>query len=477
MYSRKDFDVVVGMEFHAQLNCLTKLFSPAALNVNDDINTNVALVDAGMPGCLPVLNEMALYKGIRTSLALNMQISNECRFDRKHYSYPDLPLGYQITQQSYPLGYDGYITLETGKKIRFERLCLETDAAKNIHHGDYTTVDFNRSGAGLMEIVTAPDISSAEEMLMTFHKLRNIVKILDTCNADMYKGELRADVNISLNLKGQPYGVRVEIKNLNSMQYAYQAIEYEIARHIKCINDGVPIIMETRSFDPVSCTTKSMRNKEQEADYRFFSESNLPSMLIEREYVQKIKDELPELPDAIMLRWVSLGIPVDSAKLLLQETEYISFINKGIELLKEKGLQCFDTLALLTTQDLFALCNSTDTPFAKMKLTIHNFVRLIEHLNKDHISIKQAKELLKEIYSTDDSCDAIITSKGIQQISDEYELAEIIRKVLADNPDEVQRYRQGEKKLLGFLVGQTMKVTQNQANPKLLNVMLTRLLD
>ncbi len=476
MYKRSDFDIVIGMEFHAQANCLTKLFSPASSNFDDEPDTNVALTDAGMPGCLPIVNKAAIYKGVRTALAFNMTINEICAFDRKHYTYPDLPLGYQITQQNYPLGYDGYIVLDTGSKIRFERLSLESDAAKNIHHGDYTYVDLNRCGVCLMEIVTAPDIRSPEEMMMTFRKVRNILRIIKTSNADMFKGELRADVNLSINLKGQPYGERVEIKNINSVQYAYQALEYEIARHIDLINKGEAIVRETRTFDPNTGTTKSMRNKEQAADYRFFAEANIPVVKIDREYVEQVRSELPELLDDIITRWSELGISRDNSSLLAQESETIEFLNECINQLNLANVKAYDTCAILISQELFGMCNSSNIAFADIKITPHNLAQLVINLTHETISGKQAKDVIKEMFDTGTDCNMIIKDKNLKQITDPNELTIAITDVMQKNPDVVQRYLAGNNKLLGFFVGQVMLATDNKANPKLLNELLIQLL-
>lgn len=476
MYKRSDFDIVIGMEFHAQANCLTKLFSPASANFDDEPDTNVALTDAGMPGCLPVVNKAAIYKGVRTALAFNMIINDICGFDRKHYTYPDLPLGYQITQQNYPLGYDGHLILENGSKIRFERLSLESDAAKNIHQGDHTYVDLNRSGVCLMEIVTAPDIRSPEEMIMTFKKVRNILRIIKTSNADMFKGELRADVNVSINLKGQPYGERVEIKNINSVQYAYQALEYEIARHIDLINKGESVILETRTFDPNTGTTKAMRTKEQAADYRFFREANIPYVKMDREYVAKVKSELPELLDDIIARWSDLGISRDNTLLLSQESETIEFLNECIDELNRANVKMYDLCAILIAQEIFGMCNNANIAFADMKITPKNLTQLVLSIHKEIISGKQAKDVIKEMFEAGKECDTIIKDKNLSQITDANELTAVIKSVMEKNPDVLQRYLSGNTKLLGFFVGQVMIATENKANPKLLNELLIELL-
>lgn len=476
MYNRSDFDIVIGMEFHAQANCITKLFSLASANFDDEPDTNVALTDAGMPGCLPVVNKAAIYKGIRTALAFNMNINEICGFDRKHYTYPDLPLGYQITQQNYPLGFDGFLILENGSKIRFERLSLESDAAKNIHHGDYTYVDLNRSGVCLMEMVTSPDIRSPEEMMMTFKKVRNILRIIQTSNADMFKGELRADVNLSINLKGEEYGERVEIKNINSVQYAYQALEYEIARHIDLINKGEKIIRETRTFDPNTGATKSMRTKEQAADYRFFREANIPYVKIDREYVEQIRSELPELLDAIIARWSNLGISRDNTALLAQESETIEFLNACISELTKANIKAYDTCAILISQEIFGLCNSTNVAFTDIKITPKNLIQLIINIHNEIISGKQAKDVIKEMFETGKDCEAIIKDRNLKQITDPAELTTVIKTIMEKNPDVLQRYLSGNTKLLGFFIGQVMIATENKANPKLLNELLLELL-
>lgn len=497
MYKRDDFDIVIGLEFHAQANCATKLFSPApapvqtnAFDTDEDESEPdkyTSLIDAGMPGSLPVVNKAAIEKGIRTALALNMKISDICCFDRKHYSYPDLPIGYQITQQFIPLASDGYIQLDTidpatnkPRRIRFERLSLEADAAKNIHKGSYTYVDLNRCGVCLMETVTHPDIRSPEEMMLVFRKFQNILKIINTSGADMYKGELRADVNLSINLKGQPYGDRVEIKNLNSVQYAYQALEYEIARHISVINKGEKVESETRTFDPNTGATKSMRTKEQAADYRFFPEANIAPIEIDPEYVSSIKQSMPELLDDIIARWIHSGISQDKAALLAQDCERIKFLDDCLTLLHAHSvhnIKTYELCATLITQDIFGLCNTQSIDFKQMKITPTSLAALILNINQDIISGKQAKDVLKEMFETGKHADDIIKEKGLRQITNPDELSSIIHTIITANPNEFTRYRSGNKNLLGFFIGQVMLATNNRANPKLLNELLSKILN
>lgn len=476
-YTREDFDIVIGMEFHAQVSSQTKLFSPAELSFGDPINTHVALVDAGMPGALPVVNQACIDAGIKTALALGMKIATHCTFDRKHYSYPDLPLKYQITQFFNPIGYDG-VMHTLGRKVNIERVSLEADAAKNVHDGTKTYVDLNRCGSPLMEIVTSPDMRSPEEAVELYKKIRNLVRTIGTCDANMEKGQMRADVNLSINLKGESFGERVEIKNINSMNFAYQALQYEIDRHISLLNNGEKIRRETRTFDPATKTTSPMREKETDDDYRYMPEPDLTTIEIDPEVIQRLREELPELPDAKIERWIkTYNLPEVDAKILAEDLDMGIFFDEcAVIVEKAQGVDTVKGIATWLLGDVLALLNKEGIEIAESKFTVQGISEMVIAITNLTISGKQAKDVLKEMFENGGSANEIIKSKGLSQISDPAELRTMAQQVLDANAQAAEDYKSGNERAFGALVGQAMKISQGRANPEMLTQALKDLL-
>lgn len=476
-YTRKDFDIVIGMEFHLQTNTQTKLFSRASMGFSGDHtqpNTHVSLVDSAMPGALPSVNQECIKKGIITALALNMKIAPYCMFDRKHYSYPDLPLKYQITQFFNPLGFDGYAIINN-KKIRLNRLALEADAGKSIHHGAYSHIDLNRCGAPLMEIVTEPDMDCEDDAVALFAYIRSVARYIKTSDANMEKGQLRADVNVSINLKNTKdengnsiYGTRVEIKNLNSMNFTHQALIYEINRQIACWNNNEKIHTETRTFDPATKQTITMRVKETEADYRYINEPDLVPIAIDPQLVEQYKNALPLLPNQKIEQWVEQHhIASKDAKILAENPETAEFFDQCSAICKNP-LQT----AKWILGDFAALSNKTDS----MNITPAMLAELINTIDKGKISTKQGKEVFELMHSTGKTAIDIINEFGMSQITDPVALEALAQQVVDLHPEQVKNYRDGNKNLFGFFVGTAIKMSDGKANPQDLNQHMRKIL-
>lgn len=472
-YTRADFDIVIGMEFHVQVKANTKLFSQASLSFGDEVNTHVSILDAGMPGALPCVNKHCVECAIQTGLAFNMQINPLSHFDRKHYSYPDLPLKYQITQFYTPIAQDGFLIINE-RKIRLERLSLEADAGKNIHAGDHTYVDLNRCGTALMEIVTSPDLQSEDEAADLFRQIRSVVRYIDTSDADMEKGQLRADVNISINLKGQPWGTRVEIKNINSMNFAHQALTYEIDRQIKCINNGDKIIMETRTFDPNTKRTSPMREKETDADYRYMPDPDLLPIQLLQSDIDAFKAKLPELPFAKKQRWMSeYNLEEYDCNILADDCVTANFFDETIKhcLEMKASKDAIKQISSWMLGDFFALLNKHSLDITQSKISPLSLAQLVYAVTSEKISGKQAKDVLKEMFELGKNANDIIKDNNLEQISDTITLMEFVQKVITLHPKEVKQVQEGNKNIFGFLVGQAVKLSHGKGNPKILTTL------
>lgn len=477
------WEVVIGMEIHAQTVSKSKLFSGASTEFGADPNTQVSFIDGGFPGMLPVLNAECVNQAIRTGLGMNCSINTFSAFDRKNYFYPDLPNGYQISQFYHPIVGSGkvIVELENGetKEIGIHHLHLEQDAGKSFHDldPDKTYIDLNRAGVCLMEIVTDPDMRSVEEALAFIKKLRTILRYLGTCDGNMEQGNLRADVNISVRKPGEGYRTRVEVKNVNSFRFIGQAIEYEVQRQIEVYESGGDIIQETRLFDPNKGETRSMRSKEEAKDYRYFPDPDLLPVIVAQEQIEDLRRALPELPDAKKARLIQAYklTPYD-AKVLVSEKENADYYEAAVARLAMTD-EAPKILANWMTVELFGLLNKHTLSIAESRVSSTQLAELVNLITSDVISGKIAKTVFADMWETGREPAAIVDEKGLRQVVDAGAIEAIINSVLEANPDHVAEYRSGKDKLFGFFVGQVMKAMEGKGNPGMINSALKKLLD
>jgi aspartyl-tRNA(Asn)/glutamyl-tRNA(Gln) amidotransferase subunit B len=467
------WEVVIGLEVHAQVISNSKLFSGSSTKFGAEPNTQVSLVDSAFPGMLPVINEHCIQQAIKTGLGLNAKINTYSVFDRKNYFYADLPQGYQISQYKNPIVGEGKITLDLlngTKTIGIERLHLEQDAGKSIHDLDpsNTYVDLNRSGVALMEIVSKPDLRSPDEVNAYVKKLRSIMRYLGTCDGNMQEGSLRADVNVSVRKEGdKELGTRCEIKNVNSIKFMQMAISYEAQRQVELLEAGKSIDQETRLFDTKKNETRSMRSKENAHDYRYFPDPDLLPLNLDKELIENIKKNLPELPDQKKERFIKdYSLNTYEANVLVSEKEISDYFE---EVVKNSDIKLAKNWIM---GDLFASLNDKNISISQSPVTAKKMSQLIDSIHSGVISGRTAKEVFEVMKETGEEPNKIIESKGLQQKSDPKELEVIIDKVLADNQDKVDQYKSGKDKLFGFFVGQVMKVSGGKANPQLVNEIL-----
>lgn len=480
MSNYKDkYEMVIGLEVHAQLKTNTKIFAREGCEFGRDPNTETSTVTLGMPGVLPVLNKECVNMAILTGLALNSTIPNRCKFDRKQYFYPDLPKGYQISQYDEPICQGGWVQI-SNKKIGVTRAHLEEDAGKLVHAGaaglygsSYSLVDLNRAGTPLLEIVSEPDMRSSEEAREYVENLRNILRYIGVCDGNLEEGSMRADCNISIRPIGQKeFGTRAEIKNVNSFRSLVRAIEYEFIRQAEILEDGGKVIQETRLWDDNSGTTSSMRGKEDAHDYRYFPEPDLMPLEISREWVEEIRGKMPELPNQKMERYIKAGLSEYDASVLVAQMDMALYYD---ELLKQDVDA--KTASNFLMGEVAAFLKEAKISIAESKLTIENFAKLLTLLKKGTISNNIAKALVIDILNTGKDAQALVEEKGLSVISDESSILPIVQKIVADNPEQVAAYKGGRDKLFGFFVGQAMKETKGRANPQLLNKLLKEELD
>lgn len=477
-----DWALVIGLEVHAQINTRSKLFSPSLTDFGADANMQVSFVDAAMPGMLPVANHECIIKAIRTGIALNAQINNKSVFARKNYFYADLPQGYQISQYEAPIVGEGHINImvddngeKVSKTIGIERLHIEQDAGKSMHDQSpvHSYIDLNRCGIALMEIVSKPDMRSADEAVAYINKLRSILEYIDTCDCNMAEGSLRADVNISVHKPNTPFGTRTELKNINSVRFVRQAIEIESKRQIAILEDGGDIDQETRLFDPNKGETRSMRSKEDAHDYRYFPDPDLPPLLVEQSVIDDIRNNMPELPDAKLQRFIrdyELS-PYDGEQLISDRAVSLYFEN--VVDTGDGSMSTAKQAANWILGSLFATMKKNDINDIKnVKIKPKQLADLIKTIADGIISGKIAKDVFDVMMETGKDCAIIIDEKGLQQISDDSVIIDIITTLIADNPAQVDNYRAGNDKLFGWFVGQVMKATKGQANPQLVNQLL-----
>jgi aspartyl-tRNA(Asn)/glutamyl-tRNA(Gln) amidotransferase subunit B len=469
------WETVIGLEVHAQVVSKAKLFSGAATEFGAEPNTQVSPVDAAFPGMLPVINRFCVEQAVKTGLGLDAEIRLASVFERKNYFYPDLPPGYQISQYQQPVVGPGRVMLDmpdgTSREIGITRLHLEQDAGKSLHdqHPSLTYVDLNRAGVALMEIVSEPDLRSAEEAAIYLRKLRSILRYLGTCDGNMEEGSLRCDCNVSVRRPGEPYGIRCEIKNLNSIRYVMQAIEYEARRQIEVLEEGGTIEQQTRLFDAGRGATRPMRSKEEAHDYRYFPDPDLLPLALHPEWVAGLRAELPELPDTKKARFVlEHGLSPDDAAVLVAERETALFFEQVAEGRDAKSA------ANWVMGDLFGALNRLGVGIEQSPVTAAQLGGLIDLIADGTISGRLAKEVFAEMVATGADPAAIVEAKGLRQVTDSSAIEAAIDAVLAAQAEKVVEYRAGRDKLYGFFVGQIMRATHGKANPALVNQLLRK---
>ena len=468
-----EYEVVIGLEVHAQVLSKSKLFSPSETKFGSEPNSQVSLVDAAMPGMLPVINKFCIEQAVKTGLGLNAQINSFSKFDRKNYFYADLPQGYQISQFKYPIVGEGKVILDMPygtKEVGIERLHLEQDAGKSMHDQDPNNsyVDLNRSGIALMEIVSKPDLRSPSQVGEYIKKLRSIMRYLNTCDGNMEQGSLRADVNVSVRKKGsKEFGTRCEIKNVNSIKFMQQAIEYEARRQIDVIEDGKNIDQETRLFDTKKQETRSMRSKEDAHDYRYFPDPDLLPLQLEEGYIENLKKDLPELPDQKKQRLISdFKLSSYEASVIISDQAVSSYYE---EVAKNSDYKLAATWLM---GELFATLNKEGKEISESPVSAKNLAQMINLIKDGTISGKIAKTIFEEMVKHDGDPSKIVEEKGLKQTSDPNEIENTIDKILSSNQDKVQQYKSGKEKLFGFFVGQVMKEMKGKGNPGMINDIL-----
>ena len=472
------WEVVIGLEVHAQVSSQAKLFSGASASFGAAPNENVSLVDAAMPGMLPVINRECVYQAIRTGLGLKAKINLTSVFDRKNYFYADLPQGYQISQFKHPIVGEGVlrIVLADGstRDIGIERLHLEQDAGKSMHdqHPSKSYIDLNRTGVALMEIVSRPDMRSAAEAAAYVRKLRSILRYLGTCDGNMEEGSLRADVNVSVRRPGEEFGTRTETKNLNSLRFIQQAIDYEVARQIELIEDGGTVDQETRLFDTSTGTTRTMRSKEDAHDYRYFPDPDLLPLLVTKKEVDDLATALPELPDDIRDRLINdYGLSSYDASVITEEKETAKFYEAA------SAGQDRKLVANWMTVELFGALNKSGQVLSDCNISPVMLGGLVGMISDGTISGRIAKDVFADMFATGKDAALIVDEKGLKQVSDSGTIEALIDTVIAANMDKVEEYRGGKDKLFGFFVGQVMKQSGGQANPSMVNQILKSKID
>ena len=469
------YEVIIGLEVHAQVTSNSKLFSSSSTKFGAEPNTQVSLVDAAFPGMLPVINEFCVKQAIKTGIGLKAHINKRSVFDRKNYFYADLPQGYQISQFKYPIVGEGTVTLDMPngqKEVGIERLHLEQDAGKSIHDMDpqNTLIDLNRSGVALMEIVSKPDLRSPDEVNIYIKKLRSIMRYLGTCDGNMQEGSLRADVNVSVRIKGSDkLGTRCEIKNVNSIKFMQMAINYEANRQVDLIEKGKTIDQETRLFDTKKNETRSMRSKEDAHDYRYFPDPDLLPLEVTDDFIKKIKSDIPELPDEKKKRFIEkFKLSSYEATILVSDIETSKYFE---DVIKDSDVKLATNWI---TGELFAVLNNQNLEISQSPISSKNLSRLINLIKDGTISGKIAKTVFEIMIDGDKDPQKIVEEKALKQESDPKTLEALIKKVISDNPDKVKEYKSGKEKLFGFFIGQIMKASDGKANPQLLNDILKK---
>jgi len=476
---KEKYEMVIGLEVHAQLKTASKIFAPDGAEFGKEPNSQASAITLGMPGVLPVLNKRVVEMAVLTGLALNSEIPKHCKFDRKQYFYPDLPKGYQISQYDEPVCVGGSVEI-SNKTIGITRAHLEEDAGKLVHAGAdglagsaYSLVDLNRAGTPLLEIVSEPDMRSSEEAREYMEQLRSILRYIGVCDGNLEEGSMRCDANISIRPFGQKeFGTRAEIKNVNSFRALQRAIEYEYERQIELVEAGREVVQETRLWDDNKGITSSMRGKEDAHDYRYFPEPDLMPLEISREWIEEVKAKMPELPKQRFERYTSLGLSEYDANILIAQMEIALFFDEVLKL----GVNP-KTAANFLMGEISAYLKEEKIEITETKLTVENFAKLLGLLEKGTISNNIAKGLVVDILKDGTDAQELIDKKGLSVISDESSILPVIQKIIADNQEQVAAYKSGKDKLFGFFVGQAMKETKGRANPQMLNELLKKELE
>jgi len=474
-----EYEPVIGLEVHVQLNTKTKLFCHCSTQFGVEPNANTCPVCMGYPGVLPRLNKEALEKAILVGLSLNCKVANYTKFDRKSYFYPDLPKGYQISQYDMPLNYEGHLEFEMPdgaiKKVRIIRAHLEEDAGKLIHSGSVSYVDLNRAGVPLVEIVSYPDMFNIDEAYYYLQTLRNTMKYIGVSDVNMEEGSLRVDANVSVRKKGDTkLGTKVEIKNMNSFNFLRKALEYEIKRQISLLEKGERVVQETRLFDVESGKTFTMRTKEEAEDYRYFPDPDLPPVVLDNEYINSLKKRLPELPYQKYRRFIEqYNLPKYDAQILTETRELADYFEEVVKNYKGDPKKVSNWIM----SEVLRYLNEANKEIVEFTVKPHQIADLLKLMDENKINIKIAKTIFPEMIQTAKDASKIVEERGLIQVSDEGQIEEICKLVLQENPAEVEKYKSGKTNVIGFLVGQVMKKSQGKADPKLVNQILSKLLN
>lgn len=480
--NKGDWELVIGLEIHSQIISKSKLFSSSSSEFGGSPNSHVSFIDAGYPGVLPKANKFCIEQALKTGLALNGTINKVSYFDRKHYFYPDLPLGYQITQFYVPIMENGSLVINlpnnVSKSIGIERLHIEQDAGKLLHdhHSSKSLIDLNRAGVGLMEIVSKPELTSPIEVAAYVTKIRSILRYIETCDGNMEEGSLRCDINISVKPVGDPNKRnRVEVKNVNSIKFITQAIEYEAKRQVEVWESNEEVKQETRLFDANKVSTFSLRSKEEATDYRYFRDPDLLGIKLSDDYIEKVKNSLPELPDQKTERFINdYALTHYEAEGLTKEKEIAKYFEDALNSSKFTDIDPKQVANWITT-NLFAFLNKENLNIVNSKVSPENLAGLLSLIEKDVISSKIAKEVFEIMWSEPNkTAEQIVEEKGLQQISDEGEIEKLVDELLKNNPDKVKEVLGGKEKLIGWFIGEAMKATKGKTNPTLLNKILKK---
>ncbi len=479
----KGWEIIIGLEVHAQIATKSKLFSSSPTEFGADPNKHVSFYDAAMPGMLPVLNTYAVDQAIKTGIAINGTVNRISRFDRKNYFYPDLPSGYQITQMFFPIITGGYIdiVLQDGsnKRLNIHHIHMEQDAGKSVHDLDlhHSYIDLNRAGIPLMEIVSEPDMRSSYEAVQYVKSLKNILKYIGACDCNMEKGNLRVDANISIHKPNTPFGNRAEIKNINSTKFLGDALDYEIQRQILEVESGNKIRQETRLFDSHTGETRTMRSKEDADEYRYFPDPDLKPLILEQSRIDKIKNELPELPDAKKKRFINdYKLTEFDASILVEDKTVSDYYEKAVNASKTPK-ESAKLIANWILGELFAFLNKESKNIDELLFPIEYITYLVDLIQDKTISGKIAKTVFANMLETNNNPKDIVKKLGLEQIQDENVIKQAIEEVLKNNPKQLEQYKSGKVALFGFFVGQTMKALQGKGNPEMINSTLKKLLN